>query len=151
MAYKVCENCKEENPENASVCSGCSHPLHNAKVFGTPMNEKQAAPPKAKICSGCKERLDPGALQCKYCGQVAISNPSDSRYSNRSYSAPASDHSAAIILLFIATFFIPIVGLIVGGFYALHDDPEKSSVGKGLVIFGLVMLVLGTILWNILF
>jgi hypothetical protein len=38
------------------------------------------------------------------------------------------------------------VGLIVGGMYALDNDPDKSSAGKGLIIFGLIMCVIGAIL-----
>ncbi|MDQ0875840.1 transposase [Paenibacillus sp. V4I3] len=33
---------------------------------------------------------------------------------------------------------------------ALDNDPEKSSTGKGLIIFGLLMIVLGVILFSIL-
>lgn len=61
-----------------------------------------------------------------------------------------SNDGCALPLLYIATFFIPLVGLIVGGIYSLNDDPEKSSAGKGLLIFGIVMIFIGILVGAIL-
>lgn len=150
MAYKVCSNCNEDNSESASVCSSCSHHLLNSKVYGIPANDIPKAK-KGKFCSNCSEKLDEDSFKCKYCGHMTVPSPTqDYSYRRHTYQSPSADNSSAVILLFIATFLIPLVGLIVGGIYALDDDPDKSSIGKGLIIFGLIMIVLGVILWNVL-
>lgn len=155
MAYKVCSNCEEENLETSSVCSNCSHLLNNAKIYGTKNTDIEKSTlftKKPQNCSNCSENNDNDSIKCRYCGYINVSAPSNykSKYTYNSQSSSSHDNSGAVILLYIATFFIPIVGLIVGGIYALDNDPEKSSTGKGLIIFGLVMIVLGVILFSIL-
>jgi uncharacterized membrane protein YvbJ len=150
MAYKVCSNCIEENSETASVCFKCSHPLHTAELVGIPFKEKTQRSlihRKKEFCQNCSERLDEEALKCKYCGTMTVTAPNNY---NRDYSYTRSNINAAIVLLYTATLFIPLVGLIVGGFYALDNDPEKSDIGKGLVIFGLIMLIVSFLLWQAL-
>ncbi|WP_028548908.1 hypothetical protein [Paenibacillus sp. UNC451MF] len=146
MAYIVCSNCNEENPETAAVCGNCSHPLLGSKVLGTRNSEKTKTA-QTKFCSHCSEKLEEGSYKCRFCGHMTVTSPAQTSY--RYYSAPSSDNGCAVILLFIVTFIIPIVGLIVGGIFALNDDPDKSSVGKGLLIFGLVMIVIQIIVWNV--
>ncbi|NHN35601.1 zinc ribbon domain-containing protein [Paenibacillus agricola] len=171
MAYKVCSNCNEDNSENAAVCTSCSHTLLNAKLHGIPSDErnqtsslytsKKTLYPNSNtqsslyanrgngFCSKCSERLDEGALKCKYCGHMTVATPRPYGSGNPVYSYE-SNNSGAVALLYIATFFIPLVGLIVGGMYALDNDQEKSSTGKGLIVFGLIMIVLGIILWSVI-
>lgn len=153
MAYKVCSNCNEDNLEHSSVCSSCSHSLHNAKVYGaksTDIENSALFTKKPQNCSNCSEKIDSDSIKCRYCGHINASVPSSYRSSYYAPQSSSNDNSGAVILLYIATFFIPIVGLIVGGIYALDNDPDKSSTGKGLIIFGLVMIILGAIIWGIL-
>ncbi|MGG1676935.1 hypothetical protein ACIFOT_14445 [Neobacillus sp. NRS-1170] len=54
-------------------------------------------------------------------------------------------------LLYIVSFFIPVVGIIIGIVWMTDHDPEKKSVGKTCIILGLIMIVLSFIFWFALF
>jgi uncharacterized membrane protein YvbJ len=149
MAVKVCRSCGYDNKENAFICASCSKTLKEAIVRGTLDSEKiQTTLNKnaIKLCTNCGEKLEIGALKCKYCGTPTISAK---QYSSN-YNAPQTYGSErSYFLLYLVTFILPIVGLIVGGIIAFDDDPDKSATGKSLLIFGLVMIVIGVIFWSI--
>lgn len=142
MAVKSCMNCGEDNQETAVLCIHCHHSLAGSAAFGVPDSEKRYGSRAKVICSQCSERLEEGAFKCRYCGSLTV-QPSRSR---KSYDYPAASEGSALFLLFASTFLIPLVGLIVGGFYALDDDAGKSDIGKGLLLFGLVMVVVDSLL-----
>lgn len=143
MAVKLCSHCGESNREEALMCVVCGSSLKGAELQGTPNAEKEftgVLSGKPTVCRGCGEKLEPEALKCKYCGDVAIQAPrKPAIYIYREGSA--SGDGCAVALVFIATFFIPLVGLIVGGIFVFSDDPNKQDIGKGLLIFGLIMIV----------
>jgi hypothetical protein len=146
MAVKVCSNCGESNRENALVCVGCSHSLQEAALQGTKDSEKEFTGLLGNYertgritCSYCKETIEPGALTCKYCNTPVTRSKASKPYYSSSASSP---DGCAVFLLFFATLLIPIVGLIVGGFYALNGNTDKQDIGIGLLAFGLVILII---------
>lgn len=50
-------------------------------------------------------------------------------------------------LLYILSFFIPVVGLIVGIIWMNGEDFEKKAIGKTCLIIGIVSIVLSCICW----
>ncbi|WP_066314401.1 hypothetical protein [Bacillus sp. FJAT-29814] len=50
-------------------------------------------------------------------------------------------------LLYILSFFIPVVGLIVGIIWMNGEDLEKKAIGKTCLIIGIVSIVLSCICW----
>jgi hypothetical protein len=99
-----------------------------------------------KFCSKCNERLEVGALKCKYCQTPTIKakKPPSAYTSQQSYGGDKS-----YFLLYLVTFIFPIVGLIVGGIFTFDDDFVKREAGKGILIFGIVMIVIGAIFWSL--
>jgi hypothetical protein len=50
-------------------------------------------------------------------------------------------------LLYILSFFIPVVGLIVGIIWMNGEDIEKKAIGKTCLTIGIVSIVLSCICW----
>lgn len=50
-------------------------------------------------------------------------------------------------LLYILSFFIPVVGIILGIIWLNDQDPDKKQVGKTCLIVGIVSIVLSCICW----
>ncbi|WP_248926840.1 zinc ribbon domain-containing protein [Paenibacillus hamazuiensis] len=149
MAVKICKGCGESNPENAHLCVVCSSSLKEAPTFGTPDADKQLTgvlTGSRHTCWYCSEKTDEGALKCKFCGSTLMrpSRPAGSGYTYYG-SSGSSPGGCAVVLLFVATLLVPIVGLIVGGIFAFSDDPGKQDIGKALLVFGLIVLLLGIV------
>lgn len=53
------------------------------------------------------------------------------------------------ILLYLLSFFIPIVGFIIGAIY--YTKPETKEVGKMCIILGILSIVLVVICYVVLF
>lgn len=110
----------------------------------------------AKICEKCGESNAAGALLCISCGSslkdVPVENIKSSAEETSNIEMPqyhynsTSNNGCAIVLLFIATFLIPIVGLVVGGIFAFSDDDDKQSIGTALLGFGLFMIVISIVI-----
>jgi ribosomal protein L40E len=150
MAVKVCTACGEANKETAHICIVCSESLKAIVPVGTLDSEKQEyefSPNKrSPICKHCNEKVEEGALKCRYCGTlISRVKPSKSVYATH-YASNTSPDGCAVALLFIATFIVPLVGLIVGGIFAFNDDVEKQDLGKLLLGFGLAMIVVDIVL-----
>jgi len=148
MAVKTCLSCGEANSENAIQCIVCSSSLKDAPIEGTRDTDKnldQLFGKKSANCWHCHEKVEEGALKCKYCGSTVLKPTRDNGRYYESSSASSQD-GCAVLLLYVATFIIPLVGLIVGGIFAFSDDPGKQDLGKGLLIFGLVIIVLFVVL-----
>lgn len=147
MAVKVCNSCGEDNKENAIICVSCNKSLQNAIIKGTLELDKDQNTLKSnsiKFCSKCNEKLEDGALKCRYCGtptiKVKYSPSAQQLYAGRGKS---------YFLLYLVTFIIPIVGLIVGGIFSFDNDPEKSAAGNGILIFGIILIVIEAIIVSI--
>ncbi|WP_284036286.1 hypothetical protein [Neobacillus sp. 114] len=50
-------------------------------------------------------------------------------------------------LLYILSFFIPIIGIILGIIWMNDQDMEKKAIGKTCLIIGIVSIVLSCIYW----
>jgi hypothetical protein len=121
----------------------------DAELVGIPDHEKHLAFSRERICSHCGETYKDESTKCRYCGTPYTAKVIPSQH--RSYSSSGSDSGGcAMLLLFIATFFIPLVGLIVGGIFAFSDDPDKKSMGTALLVFGLIMVVVGIFVFAVI-
>ncbi|MBG9733277.1 double zinc ribbon domain-containing protein [Paenibacillus alvei] len=147
MAIKICSNCGESNKESAMLCIACSHSLKDATIEGTPEDEKQyngiLSVNQAELtCSHCHEKVEQGALKCKYCGSV-IPSQSEQKLTSEATAQPSSSESgpgcAALLLVLVATAIFPLVGLLIGGVLAFHNDKDKQNLGTVLLVLGLLL------------
>lgn len=151
MAVKTCPKCGESNKETALQCLACSASLKDVRLEGTLDEEKQysgllSTSRAPSHCAKCGERLEPGAVRCKYCGTVVIKPPRTTPNYVYGGSSDGGPGGCALAMLFVATLIIPLVGLIVGGIFAFNDDEDKRSVGKGLLLFALVIIAIEIII-----
>ncbi|MGZ9584468.1 double zinc ribbon domain-containing protein [Paenibacillus marinisediminis] len=143
MAVKTCKHCGESNTEHALVCTVCSSSLRDVQAEGTPNDSKEYTllnGAQTKIaCWHCKELSDRDAIKCKYCGSTLVKQTTDTRYY---YPVEEEGIGFGVILLYIVTLFIPLIGLIVGGIYVFNDDPDKRGRGTALLLFAIGVIVL---------
>ncbi|OAB44985.1 zinc ribbon domain-containing protein [Paenibacillus antarcticus] len=150
MAVKICSKCGESNRENATVCVVCSNTLSPKDMQGTLDSEKEYSGVLLNVvkdksqrttCAHCKEQIEYGSTKCKYCGKPVTKSPAHKViYTSDEY---LPDRSSVNLMLFISTFFIPFVGIIVGGILAYAEDKDKQSVGRNLLLFGFILLMIG--------
>lgn len=148
MAVKICGSCGKLNKESALLCIACSHSLKDATLAGTPEDEKQyngiLSVNQAELtCSHCHEKVEKDALKCKYCGSV-ITSQSEQKLTSEAATEPSSSESgpgcAALLLVLVSTAIFPLVGLIIGGVLAFHNnDKDKQNLGTVLLVLGLLL------------
>ncbi|OLS35279.1 hypothetical protein [Bacillus sp. MRMR6] len=51
------------------------------------------------------------------------------------------------VLLYILSFFIPVVGIILGIVWMNDQDLEKKQIGKNCLVIGIISIVLSCICW----
>lgn len=152
MASKICGKCGESNSTGAVYCVACSASLKDADVIGKGSQEKNynlfRSKKRPARCLHCSQPLQEGQLRCAYCGTV---NTKDIRRPRIDYDSSSGVNGCAVILVFVITLLIPLVGLIVGAIFAFSDDEDKKMVGIGLMVFGLVVIGLGFVIGLSLF
>jgi len=115
-----CQNCGKENPETEAFCKHCGRELGQMG---------------ARKCVTCGRSISWDTLVCPYCGM-------DYRY--QAYAEVPKGplvSSGMKALLYIISFFIPIVGIIVGAIYISKPEDEYKQVGKMCIVLGIVSFV----------
>ncbi|MEW9051785.1 MAG: hypothetical protein AB2392_11565 [Neobacillus sp.] len=51
------------------------------------------------------------------------------------------------VLLYILSFFIPVVGIILGIVWMNDQDLEKKQIGKNCLVIGIISIILSCICW----
>lgn len=81
MAVKNCTNCGESNSDGSLICVVCGSSLKDAPIEGTPnANKVYSGNASSVICQYCNERIEHGALSCKYCGSVVSKRTNGPQY-----------------------------------------------------------------------
>ncbi len=87
--------------------------------------------------------------KCCYCGHAF----DKSKYYKKEYylqddleTAEEETNSKSYAFQYIISFIIPLVGFILGAILLSKDDEEEKSVGKTVIILGIVSIVIGTII-----
>ncbi len=144
MAIKICEKCGTENPENTIYCNSCGASLSNTKITGVSENQKFVKP-RPERCPNCDKLITNRPVLCPFCGYDLTSNKED-----RFDFSPEEKPSKSNIGIYILSFFIPLIGIIVGAIWLASDD--KKDDGSKTIFFAILGIVIGVILaFNILF
>jgi len=104
------------------------------------------APPSGatRMCTGCGRQIPVEYNVCPHCGR-----PQNIQYGpQQQYQQPVEPlGSGMTILLYLLSFFIPIIGIIIGLIWmGAGADSERRRVGKMCLILG----VLSIILWVVI-
>jgi predicted RNA-binding Zn-ribbon protein involved in translation (DUF1610 family) len=104
------------------------------------MSETQAQQPRN--CVSCGRSISWDANVCPYCGhdfraQAYASQPRGETIS-----------SGVKILFYLLSFFIPIVGFIIGAIYYTKPEPELKETGKMCLILAVLSIVITIVCWG---
>ena len=111
--------------------------------------------PKTITCPKCSQESPFSNDRCAFCDY-----PFDKKkyfdieyYENEEYAEEPDDEERGQSYLFqyIISFLIPLVGFILGAILLSKDDEEEKSVGKTCIILGIVSVVIGVIVYLLLF
>lgn len=96
----------------------------------------------SRNCVACGRPIAWDANVCPYCGhdfRVQMAGP-----------MPRNEVSTGVkILVYLLSFFIPIVGFIIGVIFYTRPEPEQKHVGKMCFILALLPIILGLLCWAI--
>lgn len=125
---KYCSNCGEKlENENSKFCSKCGQSLN-------PTNNQNQENTQGSVGFG--------QINCPFCGKVIPSNVPKCMFCGHVINA--EDHKTAIIIGYIGTLFIPLIGIIDGIYLLTRDNKEVHK-------HGVFMLIEAIIVWFITF
>ena len=124
---KTCPNCKELNGENQGRCWKCN------TFLGAVGTYKKVCPKCGRIYSSKEEICQNCGTQLAVYGQGQLYN---------------DEEDSATIWVYVVSFFIPLVGFIMGCVYISKDE---GDMGKSLIITGLVSSILWFVVALLLF
>ena len=139
MAIKICEKCGTENPENTIYCNSCGASLSNTKITGVSENQKFIKP-RPERCPNCDKVIANRPVLCPLCGYDLTSNEGD-RFD---FSLEEKTSKPNNIGIYILSFLIPLVGIIIGAIWLASDD-KKENGGKA-IFFSILGIVVGLVL-----
>jgi len=148
----ICKNCGTQNPEGASVCSQCQHPLEappqyyqqyqpgdgqNPPGYGQPPQPNMYAPP-----TGYQPGYQPGYQQAP---------PYGSPYQQNYYAQAQPGKGAATGSLVCGIISVFFAGLILG-IIAIAQGRKAKRLGYigGMATAGIVLGIIGLIGWVII-
>lgn len=106
-------------------------------------------------CKKCGKELQDNEAFCRYCGASQISQPQAAANTNASYQGGGAADGKAMgalvcgIIGLIISFFVPIVGIILGIIAMVMGNGLKSTSKYANIgfILGIVAIILSVIMW----
>jgi len=90
------------------------------------------------MCTGCGRQIPMEYNVCPHCGRAQNAPGAPVQQAQQ-----GSVGSGLTILLYILSFLIPILGIIIGILWlGMGSDPEKKQVGKMCLILGILSIVI---------
>ena len=114
-----CNNCGKEVKEGTKFCSGCGAsltdetPTQHSNISGTP-------------CPKCGSIIPFGNVACTNCGSLLNQDK----------------HTAAIVLGYIFSIFVPLLGIIIGIYLLTRQNKDVHKHGIIMIILSIVMAVI---------
>lgn len=101
------------------------------------------------FCPKCGTENQDDAKFCGSCGSsINIVRDQPAAGFNTLAVQPAAVSVGLKIGIIIATLFIPLIGIVMGGIYMYNQDPSKKAVGKLWLIVGAAAFVFHLILYS---
>lgn len=142
---KRCPKCGTYNPDTETRCTSCDAKLPENTV--QPITAKATTTPKR--CPVCGFVNEPGVHRCVKCdARIDGSRPPVAKVPSNYGSKPSfsgSSHSSYGVdtWMYVISFLIPIVGIILGIVYVSQG---RSDDAKGLFIAGILGIIIGAVL-----
>lgn len=130
-----CPNCNELIGEDSTICFKCKTQFPGAGRSDS----------KKKLCPKCGLLHSSSAVICSSCGAGLSVAPYS--YSNGGYSSSKSSGESNV-WLYIVSIIIPFLGIVLG---LIKIAKDEESLGKSLIITGIVSNVIGAVISAIYF
>lgn len=121
-----CPECSAWNPDGSGFCLTCG------KKF--PERQHEEYNRNLRLCVSCGRSIDFNANVCQYCGH-------DYRYPRGKRPEPPISPGMRA-LLYIVSFLVGIVGIVIGAIYMSREDEDHRHVGKICLIIGLFGVII---------
>nr|WP_295000647.1 zinc-ribbon domain-containing protein [uncultured Methanobrevibacter sp.] len=119
-----CSNCGKEVKDSAKFCPACGASMAGDSTSSNSQNTQVSGTP----CPNCGSIVPFGNVACTNCGSML--NP--------------DKHTAAIVIGYICSFLIPIVGIITGIY--LLTRPNRDVHKHGIIMI-VVAIVFSIVFW----
>lgn len=109
--------------------------------------------PKVIKCPKCDAENDFKRKKCEYCGEELDNSIYYEKTLKQAfeydddYSEAETENNKSFIFNYIISFFIPLVGFIMGGIMLASKDEESESVGRTCIIIGIVSMIISGIIY----
>lgn len=118
-----CNNCGKEVKEGTKFCSGCGASLSDEEESA---NTRQNTVNSGTPCPKCGSLIPFGNVACTNCGSLL--NP--------------DKHTAAIVIGYICSIFIPIFGIIFGIYLLTRPNKDVHKHGIIMIILAVAMIII---------
>ncbi len=116
-----CHNCGKEVKEGTKFCSGCGASLDGE----TPSSNTQQNNISGNSCPKCGSIIPFGNVACPKCGFLLNQDK----------------HTAAIVLGYICSIFLPLFGIIFGIYLLTRPNKDVHKHGIIMIILAVVMVI----------
>lgn len=123
-----CNNCGKEVKEGTKFCSGCGASLTDE----TPSSDTQQNNISGTPCPNCGSIIPFGNVACTKCGSLL--NP--------------DKHTAAIVLGYICSVFLPLFGIIIGIYLLTRPNKDVHKHGLIMIVLAIVMVIFWWLLFS---
>lgn len=118
-----CSNCGKEVNEGTKFCSGCGASLTNEEEN---INTQQINNNPVIPCPKCGSLMPFGNISCTNCGSPL--NP--------------EKHTAAIVIGYICSIFLPIIGIIFGIYLLTRQNKDVHKHGIIMIVIAIVLIII---------
>ena len=133
---KFCTQCGNELEDDAIFCSACGSPTDpqaQQNKNQQNINQNQYVNEPKGPCVKCGSLTPFSSNVCNSCGEVNPHKPKES-------------HSAAIVLGYIFSLFIPIVGIIFAIYLLTRENPDVKKHGIIQIIIAIIIMIISLFL-----
>ncbi len=106
----------------------------------------------SKFCPSCGEELLDNAKFCKNCGTNLETNEQAQTTTNAQQTYEVQkvedDHKIAVIIGYICSILIPLIGIIIGIYLATRNSESASRHGKYIIILGVVIWIISFLMMS---
>ena len=125
MTY--CNNCGKEVKDTARFCPACGASLDEDAPSPDNQNDNVSGTP----CPQCGSIVPFGNVACTNCGSML--NP--------------EKHTAAIVIGYICSIFIPIIGIIIGIYLLTRPNRDVHKHGVIMIVLAIVLSIISIMMF----
>ena len=157
---KFIDEIKDYSTEDLQLILNTQKDLYSSEelsIIESQLKEHEQHLPKEITCPKCDGVNDFSNDNCCYCGfkfdkkkYYSIEYYTDESEEDETDN-DSEEEKNSYLFQYIISFIVPLVGFILGAIMMSKDDEEEKSVGKALVVLGIISIVISSIIWIVVF